>query len=614
MPSIGLDYPRLLNLDDDTLEDLKIRLDDILSRHYAERGTFDDDLLRFQKAYWAEPSTEIKKFPFEGAANIIIPLTAIAVEATHAAVMQRLFSQTQQVSATPLSNTWSEAKDDIERYLNWELEEPRIDFRGQLESSILEIEKLGTGCAKMGFQKIQKWAVQEINGEEVEFPVTVKRGATVEPVPISRFLMPFSNLDIQTAEWCGQQVEMNPYEVKIHEDSGLFDEGTSDALDAWVTQISDNSSDAYKRQQEILENRQPFLPSRLMFEEIWIPFDVDKTGRMKEIVVWYHREARHVAAIRYNWNHKLRRPFEKGVYFKIEHRWTGIGIAKMNDAFQLEVTTQHRQRLDNASLANMRGFKVSRLAGVRPDEPIFPGKIWFMDDISQLESVQLGEIYPSAYNNENMVVMYSQQRTGVNDITLGMPNVGTPGTATDALTRVQESQKRFDYTYRNITNFADRCLQGLALNIWQFGASDLRYFAEVDGGPLVEQILNLPGDSITSGLVMKISNASDRENRILDRQNWLQITQMLTQYYTQIMLLIQQGGDQEMIKIVSAKAIIAATEAMKQILESFDIRNIDRIILEDLSKKLSKLGNSNGNQPNAGRSSIPAGDQRFITA
>jgi len=613
MASIGLDYPRLLNLDTDTEENLKIRLDDILNRHYAERGTFDDDLLRFQKAYWAEPSTEVKSFPFEGAANIIIPLTAIALEAVHAAVMQRLFSQTQQVSATPLSNTYSEAKDDIERFMNWELEEPRIDFRGQLESSILEIEKLGTGCARMGFQKIQKWAVQEINGEEIEFPVTVKRGATVEPVPISRFLMPFSNLDIQTSEWCGQQVEMNPYEVQIHEDSGLFDEGTIEALEAWITQVSDRSSDRYERQQEELEGRQPHLPSRLIFEEIWIPFDVDKTSRMKEIVVWYHREARYIAAVRYNWNHKLRRPFEKGVYFKVEHRWTGIGIAKMNDAFQLEVTTQHRQRLDNASLANMRGFKVSRLAGVRPDEPIFPGKIWFMDDVSQLESVQLGEIYPSAYNNENMAVMYSQQRTGVNDITLGMPNVGTPGTATDALARVQESQKRFDYSYRNITNFADRCLQGIALNIWQFGASDLRYFAEVDGGPLVEQVLNLPGDSITSGLIMKISNASDRENRILDRQNWLQITQMLTQYYTQILLLIQQGGDQEMIKLVSSKAIIAATEAMKQILESFDIRNIDRIILEDLSKQLSQAGNPNGNQPNAVRPPFAPGNQRLIT-
>ena len=89
---------------------------------------------------------------------------------------------------------------------------------------------------------------------------------------------------------------------------------------------------------------------------------------------------------------------------------------------------------------------------------------------------------------------------------------------------------------------------------------------------------------------------------------------MLTQYYTQIMLLVQQGGDQQIIQAVSTKAIIAATEAMKQILESFDIRNIDRIILEDLSKQLSQAGNSNGNQPNAGGSPIAPGNQRLITA
>ena len=599
MPSIGLDYPRILNLENKVADQLKLHIDTILDRHMGERGQFDEDLERFQRAYWAEPALKEKQFPFKGAANLIIPLTAIAIEAVHASVMQRLFSQNQQTIATAMSNTWAEVKDDLERYLDWELDEQRIDFKGNLESSILEIEKLGTGVARVGFEKRIRWAIQDINGEEVEFPVTIKRGPTLDSIPVSRFIMPFSDQEIQEADWCGAQFEFNPTQVQVHEDSGLFEKGITEKLESWFTQSSDRQPDQYERTQEQLENRVPYLPNRLICYELWLPFDADETGRIKELVVWYHRESRLLLSVRYNWNHKLRRPFEKGVYFKIEHRWAGIGIAKMNDSFQREVTTQHRQRIDNATLANMRGFKTNRFSGVRPDEPIFPGKIWFLDDIAQFESVQLGEIYPSSYNNENMAVMYSQQRTGVNDITLGMPQVGTPGTATDALARVQESQKKFDYNYRNIKEFADRCLNGLLLNIWQFGSSNLKYFQEVDGGLLVEQVLNLPTDSIVEGLIVRLDNASDRENRFLDRQNWLQITQMLTQYYTNVITLAQTMGSQELLKIASTKAIIASTEAMKQILESFDIRNVDKIIMEDLAKQLAKSA-QNGQQTSGG--------------
>jgi hypothetical protein len=76
-------YPREIYLDEDTEARLISFLDTELLNHYGERATFVDDIIRYQTDYYAQPTTKQKKFPFVGAANIVIPLTAIAVEAVH---------------------------------------------------------------------------------------------------------------------------------------------------------------------------------------------------------------------------------------------------------------------------------------------------------------------------------------------------------------------------------------------------------------------------------------------------------------------------------------------------------------------------------------------------
>jgi hypothetical protein len=74
-------------------------------------------------------------------------------------------------------------------------------------------------------------------------------------------------------------------------------------------------------------------------------------------------------------------------------------------------------------LANTRMIKINKLAGYGPKEPIFPGKMWFVDDITHIDVMQLGEVYTSAFNQEQSTLMYSQQRTNVNDRSMGMPQI-----------------------------------------------------------------------------------------------------------------------------------------------------------------------------------------------
>lgn len=592
-------YPRELNLDTLTETRLISYLETELLNHYAERDLWMKRILQYQRDYWAEPTTKRATFPFVGASTIVIPLTAIAVEAVHARTMTTLFALDQLVSAIPVSGQWDDHARPVERFMNKELL-GEMQIRRRLDSSVLEIEKFGTGIAKVGYEKVIKTAIRQMpDGEEHDYPITVRDGAVVDSVAIGRFLMPFSATDVQTATWCGEEHARSPYEVMCMEESGFFKKGTMERLKAWIGQRNRNATGVERKflqSQEKLENREAQWPELIDWVELWLGFNVDGGSYNCEIVVHYHRASRSILSVRYNWNDDLHRPYRVGVYFPVEHRWTGIGICKQSEQFQREITTQHRQRLDNATLANMRMIKISKLSGYGPNEPIFPGKMWFLDDMSHMDTVQMGEIYNSAYNNEQATLTYQEKRVGVNDTNLGIPAQGTPGTATGDLARIQEGNKKFDYAYQNIKDFVQEIITDTAVVIAQYGPRRIEYYETVEDGNLVREFFSAPVELIRHSLLIDLRAAGQQQNKVLDRQNWLSVATLLQQYYTGMLQLAQFGGDPNLLKYITQKGLIAGTEAMRQVLETFNTRNVDRIVLSELLRQGATNGSSRPNQ------------------
>lgn len=631
------EYPREIYLDTDTEERLASYLETELANHYMERGGHVDDLMRWQKDYWAKPTTEQATFPFTGAATIVIPLSAIAVEAVHARSMMTLAALPQLVTAIAVSPEWDQAVRPLELFLDHELlNEMRI--RKPLGDCFLEATKFGTMIGKTGYEKITKTAIRAIGEVEEEFDVIVKDGATFDCVPDSRFLMPYSSKDPNSSPWVGEEHTASTYHVMNLERGGMFRSGTvideegadediekQSKLGAYIRRQAnigsiESGGRKFDDNQSKLDNTEPIWPNTLDWLELWLSFDIDLSGIEKEIVVHYHRESKTFMSIRYNWHTDLRRPYRTNVYFPVEHRWRGIGICKQNEQFQREVTTQHRQRLDNATLANMRMIVVSKLSGYGPKEPVFPGKMWFVDDMTHIDTLQMGEIYPSAYNNEQATLIYSQQRTGVNEVTLGMPQVGTPGTATSDLARIQEGNKKSDFIYANFKEFTSDIIVDTASNIQQFGPRRIDYFDHAENGQLVKKFFDMPAELINSGILLQLKVAGQQQNKVLDRQNWTQQAALLQQYYVGLLQLAQPLGDENILKLITMKGMGAATEAMRQILESFDTRNVDRIIVRELEaiiqNGLSELGAQQGGDsgPAGIGSAAPMGDAAQIVS
>lgn len=593
-------YPPTIKLDEKTNERLVSYLEEELTRHYAERGDLVKELESWQFDYNAEPSGAETTFPFsKGGATLIVPLTAITVEASHSRTFTTMFALDQFVTAKTVASKYQAHARPVERFLDNELLK-RVGIRKPLNDALLESTKYGSGVIKTGYEKIVKTVVREVNGKEQDYEYVVRANATCEAVPLARFLMPFYYQDPQLAAWCGEEHEYSPYEIRLHEISEFFEEGTMEKLNAHFTTVpadGPGTGASFQNNQEKSEKAEPLWPEKITVQEIWLGFDVAggeelvnagtvpresfKNGFDKEIVVFYHRPSRTILSTRYNWFEDLHRPYDTGVYFPVEHRWRGIGVCKQVAPFQIEITTQHRQRIDNATLANCRMFKVSKLSDYGPNEPVFPGKIWWVDNMDEVQTLQMGEIYSSSYSNEAQALTYLQQRTGINEMNLGMPQAGTPGTATSDLARIQEGNKKHDFTYGNHRAFGNSVLDKLVLNIKQFGTRATAYYEMVDDGQLVKEFFDLDYEVIKHDLALKINIASQQDNKLLDRQNTQQLIQAMQAYQQGVTEFAQIIADPELIKRAARSGMYASTELMRQILESFDKANIDRLIFKE---------------------------------
>jgi hypothetical protein len=601
--------PREINLDAETEQKLRLFLKEELINHNSERHSWLEEIKQQKQDYWAAPSTDSNVYPFENACSIVIPLTAIAVEAIYSRFMTSLFGLDQLVAVKAKHPAFEQIQDEFAKYFDTYLKH-NVKLDTKIGDPILENVKFGTCVGRSNYEIVKKKAIQELNGVEQAFEVTIREGATIEGVPISRFLMPFIHNDAQNATWCGEEHSRSPYEFKVLEQSGFFKPGTYDSIENWIREGQTDPNilgTEVEHHQAELEKRQTVWPKTLNWVEIWLGFDVDGDEQDEEIVVHYHPESEKFLSIRYNWHKDLRRPWRKGVYFPVEYRWPGLGVAKQSEQFMREVTTQHRQRIDNATMANCRMIAVNRNSvNISPDEKIYPGKVWYLDNIADVQSIQLGDIYNSAYNNESATHAYLQQRTGVNELTLGMPQTGTPGTATDSLNRVQEGNRRYDYSYSNIKTFVDDLLLDCACNLQQFGPKNVEfYMRDPVSSELLTKVFQMPEQALRDGLILSIRSAGQKDNKLLDRQNWTQLSQFITQYFTTNMQIAQMMGNQQLMASVMQKAFDASGHAMKQILETFDIPNAEAIILPKLAELLN-VGNPTS-QPPQGPTGLLAG-------
>jgi hypothetical protein len=578
-------WPRMLVLGDEIKGRLVTWVQEEIRRARLEKEPLIDDWRKWQNDYWARPEKAVKNFPFQRSANIVVPLTAIAVEAIYARLINTLFGVKPLWSIRPKSLAWVDAAQPVQNWLQTEVEDPTAlnayDFSCQ---SLLELCKLGTCIGKSGYEKLVKKSIKFYNNdEEQELFVTVKDGSTLDPVPIANFLSRIGERDVQRSSWCGEEHEFTWGQLKKMALSGQFDKQSVEAIrQFWVTARTNENNhpeETYKAEVDKLTHQEPLWHEVFHTQEIWCSFDVDNDGIDEEIVLDIHESSGVLLSARYNWYDDLHRPYRICNYIPVEGRIFGVGIGKQLEQLQREATTIHRQRLDNATLANMRMIAISKTSGYGPGEPIFPGKMWFLNDVSQIKELKLSEVYPSSFSNEQAVVGYADKRTGVNDVMLGVPQEGTPGTATGDLTRLAEGNKKFDFVLKNVRRWLGMIGGDVLANYQQFGDGQRHWLAQDENGQWVEKVLNMPQQLVLHGAVIELTVTDSTTNTTVEQQTWMALFKIITDYYRSVMELAGAIGDNKLFVQAAEMAVTSGDQAMKRLLETFKEPATERFLL-----------------------------------
>ena len=563
-------------LSEDMKAELRTLLDDELFRAEGDRQAFIDKLARWQLVYEAPMPDEPKDFPLANSSNITVPVTKESVNALTAQLAQTTITPSPRWVLKTDSEGWMPFIGTLERFLDRASKE-EFELDNVIETWILEAAKYGTSVIEAGYEEKEvNFHIYSRDGKKAEKKKKTKRGPVVYNVPLQDFLIPFESQDIQEAFWVAKRIRMNDSQLKQRQQSGKFKDVSNivlarpDDSPAWDLEV-----DTVVEVREAVEETEPSLRRNHLIYEVWLRYDIDGDGIDEDLLIYYHRSTRTLLSVRYNpyWHHK--RPFIAVKFFPVEYRFYGQGLCDQLEALQEEISTVHNQRIDNATIANLRMLKVRRGSdSLKQGDPLFTGQIVEVDEMDDVDGFQLGEIYPSTIANENIAREYVERLSGVSDAQMGRAQPVSRTTATAQLALLQESAKRFDLTIRKIRTGMGELGEFIFMYYFQFGIPKGRAVQWLGPrGRAVDAIFSLPYSAIELGLGFEAGAPSSQLNKEAQKQNYLSVFQLMVQMYGQILELAGPLVGPQGMAPVAGSLVRSAKEFMFQVLERFDVTN-----------------------------------------
>lgn len=567
-------------------------LDDELSNAIAERSGLMMDFSRFEELYRAKLGGQ-KDFPFRNASNLTIPLIKEFVDTQKAALSQTVLIPGPAWLMRNFADEWSDFKGLIELFMDL-VAARELKYADKVETWIQESLKMGTGIMELSHEIVEKsqYIFDDNSMRAKKITNVVKSGPALWNVPIRDFYIPFTEVDIQESPWVAKKFRLNAIQMKQRAANQVFDprvvkkiltpqptegEKHQGGLDIGDGEPQTEGLDTIQE----LENTEPTRIYQYDIAEFWLSWNLDDGDDLEtELQVYYHKQSQQILSVRYNPYRHGKRPFVKLCPLPTEHRFYGESYAERLEGAQLELSTIHNQRRDNATIANMRMFWSRRGANaMKPGDPVFAGRVVMVNDPSDIGAVQLGDVYPSTVQEEQASRTWAERSIGITDANSrgGFPVTRTTFGAQASL--LQEQAKRLDNTIRNIREGLGEIGNMTFQLFFQFGAGDKPEAWLGKRGRILNGIFSLPFEAVAKGIGLEAAAPTSQLNREAQRQNSLALFNLMTQLYTQLIQMLQGiTGDPVVMASVLGSLVSSAKQFMMETLQQFEVTNPDEVL------------------------------------
>jgi hypothetical protein len=600
-------------------------LDREMQQALAARSAVERTWIRWLEQYRAPANRPLKSFPFEGAANFELPLTAIDVDQLYAKFFQTIHAPTNTWTLEPLNPGWEDAAKPLQDFLEW-LDGAMLHMEQVNKRALLELVKLGTAIYKTGWLFERRTIkTYDDQGKTLRVERTISK-PTVDHVRLADFLIPPYAYEIDPdlqggAPWIAERFRRGIDALESIADSSepyLPNYGLL-AIQKLRQQMENRETDYDAAIQGMDYNKVGMAGQTLPFDtststvpepgksstffvdnevewwQIHARFATQKAGGSQDdIVVEYHRPTRMMLRAIYQPYRHSKRPYDVARFFPGEGFY-GIGVCEQKEMFQRSESDLFNTMHDNTLLSNAVGIAAKQGSNIGPGEPIYPGKIWITDGNprDELMAFNLSQPYQGLVQIQGMVNELGKLRTGIGDLQSGNINAlpsRTPATSVQAM--LEEGARRPDLTLTNIRD----CLSGVGLKTLQNVQQYLQQPGLGAGGEIYMDImvkvlgpeaaapalqaLALSQDSIELGLGVMLTATSATANKELAKQNLMALVQLQTQIGPPILQALTQAMQAQGTPV--GQAALDWAQGMvflqKRVLEQSDIRNVHELV------------------------------------
>jgi hypothetical protein len=316
--------------------------------------------------------------------------------------------------------------------------------------------------------------------------------------------------------------------------------------------------------------------------EVWADYDYDDCGNEEKVVFTFHMEAKQlVRAILNPWSHRLR-PFISSQCFPRVHRIYGIGYGQKLERLQEGISTVANQAVDNNSITNVKCFKARRGKGIKPNQKIYPGKIFLLDELADLEAFDFGSLNSTVLNIVNFLRDVSES-IGSYNIGKESSTVKSGATATSTLALIQEGTKQYDFML-NLDRLAmtETAYQTCSL-MKQFRPDKFIYeVMDEKEGKLIEAAWNVPDENIYENLQFDLTASSAVVNQAVEREAWRMLFDLVTGFYAKLFEVSQVLFDPKsppQLKMLVGKMAESGQLIMNRLLGQWNVKDVDRLLI-----------------------------------
>jgi hypothetical protein len=542
-------------------------------------------------------------FPYPGASNLELPLTAMHADPVLADMVQTFHAPKDYWTPTPERADRVAHASPMREALT-SLEKRFLKMRDVNIKAFLYNNVLGTAVYKNNWLSQRKTTRRYLPDGSSARSIKIISQPQIEHVPLNRFYFPADAWSIDPdmqggAKWCAQEIQLTQSDLNVlakgSDELPGFDKEALEKVNKFLTE------DERPIEKELREEDKfkPFIDEKITVYEVWARYDVDGDGIDEDIVAVVHYESPVLLRAIYNPNAHQKRPFHVtnylpgfGVY--------GIGLAEVDEWAQEAGSKLLNAQIDNVLLANTRMYAVPQGSGIQPGEPIYPSKVWTVGPNESIGEVKLSEVYPSIFQSLSQLTQFAELRSGVSELRQGnLSGLPSRTPATSLLSILQEGNKRFDMIHTGIRNVHSQMGLRMLQNVAQRTKEDPEKWAQFFVGALgqgdaqlVMEVLMGSAEDIEESFGISVTATSAAVNKEVEKQSFIGMLQMTQQIYgslVQTAMLHAQVQD-PVVQGTAQAAYVSGVELLKRLLERFDIENPEQYLsnLETIAGQLNQ--------------------------